>query len=64
MWLARENDGRLLFFIEKPFRSKKYCEDEDEFWCSIDDGFYLYTDTYPEVTFDNSPVEVELKLKL
>ena len=69
MWLARENDERLLLFMDKPFRQTEYFDYKDtDYWWSTansdDDGYYLYNDMYPEVTFQNSPVEVELKLKL
>ena len=64
MWIAREENGELLLFAEKPihnFHTKSYMNQSG--WC---DGCYigeLESDIFPEVTFENSPIEVELKLK-
>lgn len=45
MWLARENDERLLLFMDKPFRETEYYDykDTDSWWStanSDDDGYY------------------------
>lgn len=65
MWIARDEDGRLYLHGMKPFsvryghnESGKACWDnEDENW------MMLREESFPEVTFENSPIEVELVLK-
>ena len=58
LWIARDKNGSLTVYNTKP---KLYF---DDFW----DGDYsthyidLDKDMFPEVTFENSPQEVELKL--
>ena len=60
MWIAREPDGQLKLFADKPYReSELFNEEFMEYWWATYDG-----ELRVEVTFDNSPVEVELKLKL
>ena len=60
MWIARDEDGRLYlhpikpYLIDTPFND--YWNNEDENWMQ------LREDSFPEVTFENSPMEVELKL--
>lgn len=57
MWIARDEDGILCLYESKPYL------DMDNEWDS-DDNDYLVIDEsqFPEVTFENSPMEVELKL--
>ena len=57
MWVARDEDGILCLYESKPYL------DMDNEWDS-DDNDYLVIDEsqFPEVTFENSPQEVELKL--
>ena len=56
MWIARDANGELCLFKDKPtlygvnFYSK----------C---DGFNLDESLFPKVTFENSPIEVGLKTK-
>ena len=54
LWIARDLDGTLLIHFYEPII------DELE-WISLD---YRIIDKslFPEVTFENSPQEVELKL--
>ena len=64
LWIARDKDG-LFLFLKKPEKSKNYkgiFEVRDlesdgyvEFMC-------LPLEWLPEITFENSPQEVELKL--
>ena len=56
MWIARDFGGGLYLFPEKPIKLVKYNCWDGEDWYKIDQ------DLFPEVTFENSPVEVELKL--
>lgn len=55
-WIARDTNDLLFLYDEKPNLEKLYgC------WYS-DNCFKLNTDEFPEITFENSPQEVELKL--
>lgn len=65
MWIARDKlSYEIYLFTEKPI----LCE--DAYWCPDlrkeyleDDDYLQLEDTmFPEVTFDNSPQEVEIKL--
>jgi hypothetical protein len=58
MWIARDKDGTLGFYRFKP-RSK------NGMWASkfLNDVGFLGNDLFPEVTFENSPQEIELKIK-
>ena len=60
MWIARDEDGRLFLFNAQPYRVDwKYpCK----VWESEEDYMRIKDELYPEVTFENSPMEVELKL--
>ena len=72
MWIARSEDNQLCVFKEKPFllelpelicpiwvyeTSLKTCDS----WRNI--GERIDSNEFPEVTFENSPMEVELVLK-
>ena len=60
MFLARDKDGALSLFMEKP-----YCSAMGVWYAEWDSrNILLHKNQYPEVTFENSPVEVELDLKL
>jgi hypothetical protein len=60
LWIARDKEGYLTLFENKP-----YYNDIGGFW---DDVFempiadYLKSTLLPEVTFENSPQEIEIKL--
>lgn len=64
MWICRDQEG-LAAFIEEP---KKYYPnpiDENDYWwiaSGYDEPIMLNPYLFPEVTFENSPMEVELKL--
>lgn len=59
LWIAREEWGGLYVFGVRPF----YDEDYDK-WTSPISGlsFQVNGESFPEVTFENSPQAVELKL--
>ena len=59
MWLARDKDGMLYLYTEEPYKSK------NAYYMAIDKcrSVALDRNCFPEVTFENSPVEVELKIK-
>ena len=61
LWIAREKDGSLWLFNVKPeFNGREWIPYTDDLfphdYCSI------YENIFPEVTFENSPQAVELKL--
>lgn len=60
LWIARDKDNTLCVYNNKPTLSKE----ADGLW--ICDKFTtvntLSEDYFPEVTFENSPKQVELKL--
>lgn len=58
MFLARDIDGMLTLFVEKPYLSSSgvwYTERNPQ-------SILPKPHQYPEVTFENSPQQVELKL--
>lgn len=75
MYLARTSSGCLILFKDKPTKKKivinpdfpKYREEVitweikgEPYPCG---WFVIKDDTYPEVTFENSPVEVKLEIQ-
>ena len=64
LWICRDLDGTLILSKKEPYLPNK-CYD---FFCFSGDTsgdayiFYLDRNMFPEVTFENSPQEVELKL--
>ena len=58
LWIARDQNGDLFLYPIKPDRyvTENYVFFNDDDWWNID------SDLFPEVTFENSPMEVELKL--
>lgn len=58
LWIARNKDNTLAVFQSKPFLNNNIEWDE---YLNED---YMYIDEYlfPEVTFENSPQQVELNL--
>lgn len=57
LWIARDKDGLLRLFGQEPY----YVNDKIG-WEPILGSIWLNEDVFPEITFDNSPQEVELKL--
>ena len=56
-WVARDDDGLLYLYMKKPYLiTHTYYFDTEYLIGEID------KDLFPEVTFENSPQEVELKL--
>ena len=70
MWIAKnEGDSFCFLFEDKPKKAfDKYTK--LHYWVSyygngmvkLCDGLMLHPSKFPEVTFENSPMEVELKL--
>lgn len=60
LWIAREENNDLKLFEDKPTYHNII-----ETWMTPHDSYFLcYLDEkeFPEVTFGNSPQEIELKL--
>ena len=60
MWIARNSDNTLELFKTKP--ESFYEEGIGRYWAG-GDGLFLRADSFPEITFENSPMEVELLIK-
>lgn len=60
MWIARDESGAIFIHRHKP-EQRKY-DRKGIVWESTD-YWQLYHRDYPEVTFGNSPMEVELVIK-
>lgn len=57
LWIARDDDGYSQLYVEKPIKMDGYFKHiPNTKWYAIS------YDLFPEVTFENSPQEVELKL--
>ena len=63
MWIARDENGRLNLHPIKPLLVRKPLS-KMAIWCTeFEDWMSLCDESFPEVTFENSPQEVELVLK-
>lgn len=64
LWIARDKDDDLYLYNYKPCKN----EDSGRFTCGVQpygkwsEEYELERDLFPELTFENSPQEVELKL--
>ena len=56
LWIARDKDGSLYLYYEKPKKCRSI------FLCDVNNGMWLDRNKFPEVTFENSTREIELKL--
>ena len=59
MWIARNVDNTLVLFQSKPILNNEVMWDE----ILNEDYMFISEYLYPEVTFENSPMEVELIVK-
>lgn len=50
IWLARDKDGNLWGYLDKPIRGEKFFHGEST-------GFSIIGNLFPEITWENSPVE-------
>ena len=58
-WVARDKDGRLYIHSTKPYLVNK--QFDAPFWHNEDENWFRCRDAdFPNVTFENSPVEVEI----
>lgn len=57
LWIARDKDGYSQLYVEKPIKiGESFKHVPNTGW------FTISCKLFPEVTFENSPQEVELKL--
>ena len=61
LWIARDSDNTLWLHAEKP-EMHTNPKIKSHFWVSTEDYWEVDEDFLHEVTFENSPMEVELKL--
>ena len=59
LWIARDKNGNLWFHKEKPHINKY----DNAFWTSYGECYEVEQDFLTEVTFENSPMEVQLIVK-
>ena len=57
LWIARDKSGDISLYCEKP-----KLDEFGDFWGYAHFDMRLSNNSFPEVTFENSPQEVELKL--
>lgn len=66
LWIARNENGQLWLFDKPPVLRDKNIEGFEYSWFDLsENGLWNYRmndDSFHEVTFGNSPKEVELKL--
>ena len=55
-WVAREDDGWLFLGKEKPRR-------QYHAWLGAEEYFELDTNLFPELTWEDEPIEVELLIR-
>lgn len=58
LWIARDKQGRLNLFDGKPIKSGDCFIEET----GLDNIMSLPISIFPEIIFENSPQQVELKL--
>lgn len=64
MHIARDKDNGLHLFSDKPFKVIWNTGSEDFiYWDTKEYSIKIDNSLFPEVTFKNSPVEVELVIK-
>lgn len=59
LWIARDRDNSLSLFVSKPINHADECWVPRE---DVDCGNYINLPEleFPEITFDNSPKEIEI----
>lgn len=58
MWIARDKSGEVYLYEAKPIRGAVYfCPSPEHH-----NMMYIDEEVYPELTWENSPKQVELKL--
>lgn len=62
-WIARDEDGTLCHYPEKPFRSTN--DIGNGIWDNEKGDYgYLPEKMFPEITWDDEPRKVEISIKL
>lgn len=61
LWIARDYDKELCLYKTKPWKRENTDYHNNEFDCD-DDFMIIDSESFPEVTFENSPQQVEIKL--
>lgn len=61
IWIAANENGKLNLFVDRPARMFDRWRKEG-YWAGSYGALELPASKFPEVTFENSPMEVELKL--
>lgn len=56
LWIARDKDGELKLFSQLPNKYEDRFSQIIPLYCSID------RNEFPEITWENSPQQIELKL--
>jgi hypothetical protein len=64
LWIARNKSGTLTLWFNKPVKQEDAWYNNDGFFVldSVQSPTFGEVIQFPEVTFENSPQEVELKL--
>lgn len=67
MWVAKDKDGRLSLFTNKPYRGENV-GGNDERWYVVSiseftDSMKLNPKLFPDLTWNDEPIEVELVIK-
>lgn len=64
LYLTRNKSGSLVLWFNKPVKQGDHFYSNDGYFIldSIQDPDFGEVTPFPEVTFENSPMEVELKL--
>lgn len=61
MWVARDKDGRLFLFYTKPVRCSNMSWNVPD--TDVREPMFLDNPSFLDLTWDDEPVEVELKIK-
>lgn len=64
LWLSRNKSGTLVLWFNKPVKQGDEWYNNDGFFISdsVQDPTFGEVIPFPEVTFENSPQQVEIKL--
>lgn len=62
LWIARDEDGDLFLYNQKPSILKNGVDPWDCFQAPNKEFLAIPNELFPEVTFENSPQEIEIKL--
>ena len=67
MWIARDKDGELTLFSNKPHRCTSIGKD-NEYWDIVlvnkyTSAMILNSNMFPNLTWEDEPIEVELIIK-